>query len=67
MVKIDALRNLRLDRYIESRDSFIAEVAERKKQRNASGAGINQMFSTERIRMTIAKTYPKPASPVQRY
>jgi len=59
-IEIGVLRGQCLDRRIESRERLVSEVAAWERQRNASGARINWMFSTENARAKLAKAYPKP-------
>lgn len=61
-IEIGILRSQCLDRRIESRDRLVAEVAAWEHRRNASGARINWMFSTEQARLKMAKAYPKPTT-----
>jgi transposase len=61
-IEIGVLRSQCLDRRIESRERLVSEVAEWQKQRNASGARINWMFSTEQARSKIARAYPVPTA-----
>ncbi|MEF9406993.1 IS630 family transposase, partial [Ralstonia solanacearum species complex bacterium KE055] len=44
------------------RDRLITEVAAWEQLRNASGARINWMFSTETARKKLAKAYPVTTS-----
>ncbi|MDX8523741.1 transposase, partial [Mesorhizobium sp. MSK_1335] len=61
-IEIGVLRSQCLDRRIESHQRLIVEVAAWEHQRNASGARINWMFSTEQARLKLAKAYPKPTA-----
>jgi transposase len=61
-IEIGVLRSQCLDRRIDCRDRLISEVAAWEQLRNASGARINWMFSTERAREKLAKAYPVPIS-----
>jgi transposase len=61
-IEIGVLRGQCLDRRIESRDRLVAEVAAWERRRNASGARINWMFSTDQARVKLAKAYPKPSA-----
>jgi transposase len=61
-IEIGVLRGQCLDRRIASREKLASEVAAWERQRNASGARINWMFSTEQARDKMARTYPKPTS-----
>lgn len=59
-IGIGVLRAQCLDRRIESRERLVSEVDAWEHQRNASGARINWMFSTDNARAKLAKAYPKP-------
>jgi transposase len=61
-IEIGVLRGQCLDRRIASREKLASEVTAWERQRNASGARINWMFSTEQARDKMARAYPKPAS-----
>lgn len=61
-IEIGVLRGQCLNRRIESRDRLVAEVAAWERRRNASGARIKWMFSTEQARVKLAKAYPKPTA-----
>jgi transposase len=61
-IEIGVLRSQCLDRRIDCRDRLISEIAAWEQLRNASGARINWMFSTERAREKLAKSYPVPTS-----
>lgn len=58
-IEIGVLRGQCLDRRIDSRKVMQAEIAAWQRQRNASGARINWMFSTEQARSKMARAYPK--------
>jgi transposase len=58
-IEIGVLRSQCLDRRIESHERLIAEVAAWEQRRNASGAPIKWMFTTEHARLKMAKAYPK--------
>lgn len=58
-IEIGVLRSQCLDRRIESHDRLTAEVAAWEHRRNASGARIRWMFTTEHARLKMAKAYPK--------
>src|ERR1700694_616061 len=49
-IEISVLRGQCLDRRIGERDRLIAEIAAWERQRNASGAGVQLVFHTERAR-----------------
>ncbi len=61
-IEIGVLRGQCLDRRIASRQKLAAEVAAWERQRNAGGARINWMFSTNQARDKMARAYPKPKS-----
>ncbi|WP_457852369.1 transposase [Ralstonia syzygii] len=61
-IEIGVLRSQCLDRHIDCRDRLISEVAAWEQLRNASGARIIWMFSTETARKKLAKAYPVPTS-----
>jgi transposase len=59
-IEIGVLRSQCLDRRIESRQILRAEVAEWERQRNAQGARVKWMFTTQRARLKLARAYPDP-------
>jgi transposase len=61
-IEIGVLRGQCLDRRIDSQAKLIAEVAAWEQRRNASGARINWMFSTDQARSKLARAYPTPTS-----
>jgi hypothetical protein len=61
-IEIGVLRSQCLDRRIESQEQLDSEIAAWQRQRNASGARINWMFSTENARAKMARAYPRPTS-----
>jgi hypothetical protein len=61
-IEIGVLRSQCLDRRIESQERLASEIAAWERQRNATGARINWMFSTEQARAKMARAYPKPTS-----
>ena len=61
-IEIGVLRGQCLDRRIESRVRLVAEVEAWERRRNASGARIKWMFSTEQARVKLAKAYPNPTA-----
>ena len=61
-IEIGVLRSQCLDRRIEHRAQLIAEIAAWERQRNASGASIKWMFTTERARAKLARAYPGTAN-----
>lgn len=61
-IEIGILRSQCLDRRIENRQSLVAEVDAWQMRRNASGARINWMFSTDKARTKMARAYPTPTT-----
>jgi transposase len=49
-----------LDRRIESSAQLITEIATWEQQRNAAGAGVKWMFTTEKARTKMGRAYPQP-------
>ena len=60
-IEIGVLRRQCLDRRIDCRERLIAEIEAWEHLRNASGARIHWMFSTDKARQKLAKAYPVPA------
>jgi transposase len=58
-IEIGVLRTQCLDRRIGERERLLAEVKAWQQQRNASGARVKWMFTTERARRKLARVYPK--------
>jgi len=53
-----------LDQRIDNRERLVSEIAAWERQRNASGARIKWMFTTEKARAKMGRAYPDPiASP----
>jgi transposase len=57
-IEIGVLRGQCLDRRIGDRERLVTEVTAWEERRNASGAQINWMFTTERARAKLARAYP---------
>jgi transposase len=62
-IEIGVLATQCLERRIESYEQLAAETATWEQQRNAAGARINWMFTTEKARVKMGRTYPKPQLP----
>ncbi len=60
-IEIGVLRTQCLDRRIADREYLVSEVAAWEQQRNAKGARIKWMFTTERARTKLLRAYPDPA------
>jgi len=51
-----------LDRRINNQEDLEGEIAAWERQRNASGARMKWMFTTEKARAKMGRAYPKPAT-----
>jgi transposase len=60
-IEIGVLRSQCLDRRIDTREQLEAETAAWERQRNASGARIKWMFTTDKARAKMGRAYPAPA------
>jgi hypothetical protein len=60
-IEIGVLRRQCLDRRIGDRQRLVTEIAAWEDQRNAAGARVRWMFTTERARAKLARVYPDPA------
>ena len=59
-IEIGVLRGQCLDRRIGERERLVSEIAAWEQQRNALGARVKWMFTTERARTKLARAYPAP-------
>ena len=66
-IEIGVLRSQCLDRRIDSIEQLIAEIAAWEQQRNAAGARIKWMFTTEKARAKMGRAYPKAQSTQVRF
>src|SRR6202043_4121661 len=57
-IEIGVLRGQCLDRRIATQEQLVSEIASWERQRNASGARIKWMFTTEKARTKMGRTYP---------
>src|ERR1700680_2201560 len=57
-IEIGVLRRQCLDRRIDDKETILTEVAAWEKRRNAEGARIQWMFTTEKAREKLRKAYP---------
>ena len=57
-IEIGVLRGQCLDRRIDNKDYLRSEIAAWEQRRNAQGARINWMFTTEKSRQKLRKAYP---------
>ncbi len=60
-IEIGVLRRQCLDRRIGERGRLVSEIAAWERQRNATGARVKWMFTTERARSKLARAYPDHA------
>ena len=63
-IEIGVLRSQCLDRRIAERERLETEVAVWQRQRNAQGARITWMFTTDRAREKMGQAYPDPNPPL---
>ena len=61
-IEIGVLRGQCLDRRIATQRRLVSEIAAWERQRNASGARIKWMFTTEKARAKMGRAYPEPAT-----
>src|SRR6202166_149767 len=61
-IEIGVLRGQCLDRRIATEQQLRSEIAAWERQRNASSSRIKWMFTTEKARDKMGRTYPEPAS-----
>jgi hypothetical protein len=57
-IEIGVLRGQCLDRRIDCKEQLEAEIAAWERQRNASGARIKWMFTTDKARAKMDRAYP---------
>ena len=61
-IEIGVLRGQCLDRRIDHRERLKREIAAWERQRNAAGARVKWMFTTEKARAKMGRAYPMPSS-----
>jgi transposase len=61
-IEIGVLRRQCLDRRIDNRRRLEREIAAWERQRNAAGAQIQWMFTTDTARAKMGRAYPNPAA-----
>ena len=59
-IEIGVLKGQCLDRRIDTREELEREIAAWERERNAAGARITWMFTTEKARAKMGRAYPKP-------
>ncbi len=62
-IEIGVLHSQCLDRRIATQEQLVSEIAAWQRQRNASGARIKWMFTTEKARAKMGRAYPEPVPP----
>jgi hypothetical protein len=60
-IEIGVLKGQCLDRRIDTREGLEREIAAWERERNAAGARITWMFTTEKARAKMSRAYPKLA------
>jgi len=61
-IEIGVLKGQCLDRRIDNRAELEREIAAWERERNAAGARVNWMFTTEKARTKMGRAYPKPSA-----
>ena len=61
VIEIGVLRGQCLDRRIDDPERLVREINAWEKQRNAAGARIKWMFTTEKARAKMGRAYPVTA------
>ena len=59
-IEIGVLRSQCLDQRIATSEKLVSEAAAWERQRNASGARIKWMFTTDKARAKMGRVYPQP-------
>jgi transposase len=62
-IEIGVLKGQCLDRRIDDREQLAREIAAWERERNATGARVKWMFTTEKARAKMGRAYPNPAIP----
>ena len=61
-IEIGVLKGQCLDRRIDHPEALAREIAAWQRRRNAAGARVTWMFTTEKARAKMGRAYPKPAT-----
>jgi len=61
-IEIGVLRGQCLDRHIATHEHLVSQITAWERQRNASGARIKWMFTTDKARAKMGRAYPDPAA-----
>jgi hypothetical protein len=59
-IEIGVLRSQCLNRRIDTQERLESEIAAWQRQRNLSGARIKWMFTADKARAKMSRTYPQP-------
>ena len=62
-IEIGVLKGQCLDRRIDTREGLEREIMAWERQRNAAGAQVRWMFTTENARAKMGRAYPKTTPP----
>jgi hypothetical protein len=63
-IEIGVLKSQCLDQRIETRQELEREIAAWERERNATGARVRWMFTTEKARTKMGRAYPKPTATI---
>ena len=61
-IEIGVLKGQCLDRRIDNPEELAREIAAWQRRRNAAGARVKWMFTTEKARAKMGRAYPKPTA-----
>jgi hypothetical protein len=64
-IEIGVLKAQCLERRIDDRERLAREIAAWERKRNAAGARVTWMFTTDKARAKMGRAYPEPATPSQ--
>jgi transposase len=64
-IEIGVLKGQCLNRRIDDRERLAREIAAWERQRNAAGAQVKWIFTTQKARAKMSRAYPDPAAPTQ--
>ena len=62
-IEIGVLKGQCLDCRINNHEELAREIAAWQRERNAAGARVKWMFTTEKARAKMGRAYPKPSAP----
>ena len=61
-IEIGVLKGQCLDRRINNQEDLEREISAWQRERNAAGARVKWMFTTEQARVKMGRAYPKPTA-----